>query len=97
MTIAEGERQRHDASQPNEQLTRNQPSSLSSRQRNHHAKEEIMTMEPTQRFRTALVAGAAASLTSAARRLAARRQRRPWPATSFSCMGCSPMAHAGPR
>lgn len=40
VTIAEGERQRHDASQPNEQLIRSQPWSLSSRQRNHHAKEE---------------------------------------------------------
>jgi hypothetical protein len=40
MAIAERDRQRRDASQTNEQLIKSQPSSLSSRQRNHHAKEE---------------------------------------------------------
>src|SRR5712671_2563696 len=65
VAIAERERQRRDARQTNGQLIKSQPSSLSSRQRNHHDQGRDIMMMDRRVFSTALLAGAAASLASA--------------------------------
>src|SRR5258705_2811228 len=62
--IAQRERHRRDARQTNGQLIKSQPSSLSSRQRNHHDQGRDIMMMDRRVFSTALLAGAAVSLTS---------------------------------
>src|SRR5258705_13557387 len=65
VAIAQRESQRRDARQTNGPLIKSQPSSLSSRQRNHHDQGRDIMMLDRRAFSTALLAGAAASLTSA--------------------------------
>src|SRR5258705_535146 len=64
VAIAQRESQRRDARQTNGQLIKSQPSSLSSRQRNHHDQGRDIMMMDRRAFSTALLAAAAVSLTS---------------------------------